>query len=106
MSQALQYNEIIDLLKPLDPDKIILFGSYAQNTASEESDVDICLIKDDQSVDLRQYSLKARKQLRNWIMQNKKGFDIISIRNKDLETKKDYFYRIDLKEQGKVLYAK
>lgn len=36
---------IIEKLKPLDPEKIILFGSYAQGTPRPESDIDVLIIK-------------------------------------------------------------
>ena len=32
---------LISALQPLDPEKVILFGSYARNEADEESDVDL-----------------------------------------------------------------
>ncbi len=38
--------EIISRLKPLSPDKIILFGSYAYGTPTEDSDIDLFLLKD------------------------------------------------------------
>ena len=31
-------NEIVELLKPLNPEKIILFGSYAYGIPTEDSD--------------------------------------------------------------------
>jgi len=38
--------EIVDLIVPLvEPDKIILFGSYARGEATEKSDVDIMVLK-------------------------------------------------------------
>ena len=44
-------NEIIEELKMIiieseKPDKIILFGSYARGTASEDSDLDLMIIKE------------------------------------------------------------
>lgn len=48
---------IIDRLKPLGPDKIILFGSYAYGTPNEESDIDLFLLKDDLVLQSR-YSAK------------------------------------------------
>lgn len=38
-------NEIAQRLEPLGADKIILFGSYARGTPNEDSDIDICVIK-------------------------------------------------------------
>lgn len=41
-------DEIVERLKPLDPDKIILFGSYAYGTPTEDSDIDLYVVtKDD-----------------------------------------------------------
>lgn len=40
-------SEIVERLKPLEPEKIILFGSYAYGTPNEESDVDIYVVTRD-----------------------------------------------------------
>ncbi len=34
--------DIITRLKPLHLDKIILFGSYANGTQTQDSDIDLC----------------------------------------------------------------
>ena len=36
--------QIVQKLLPLDPEKIILFGSYAKGDSSRESDVDVLII--------------------------------------------------------------
>ena len=38
-------SEIVEKLKPLNPLKIILFGSFAYGTPNADSDLDICVIK-------------------------------------------------------------
>lgn len=38
-------NDIVQLLKPLNPEKIILFGSYAYGVPNEDSDLDICVVE-------------------------------------------------------------
>jgi len=38
---------IIERLKPLNPYKIILFGSYAYGTPNEESDIDLYVVTND-----------------------------------------------------------
>lgn len=38
--------QIIEKLKAYKPESIILFGSYAEGTASDHSDLDIAIIKD------------------------------------------------------------
>ena len=39
--------QIVEALKPLNPEKIILFGSYAYGTPTEDSDLDICVVEKD-----------------------------------------------------------
>ena len=39
--------EILERLKPLNPDKIILFGSYAYGTPNENSDIDLYVVTND-----------------------------------------------------------
>jgi uncharacterized protein len=41
-------HEIVERLKPLDPDKIILFGSYAYGTPNEDSDIDLYVVTKDE----------------------------------------------------------
>ena len=36
---------IVERLKPLNPLKIILFGSYGYGTPNADSDLDICIVK-------------------------------------------------------------
>ena len=38
---------IVEKLMPLNPEKIILFGSYAYGTPTEDSDLDICVVEKD-----------------------------------------------------------
>jgi len=41
-------SELVELLKSLDPEKVILFGSYAYGQPTEESDIDLYVVtKDD-----------------------------------------------------------
>lgn len=37
--------QLVRMLMPLDPEKIILFGSYAKKTQKPESDVDVLIVK-------------------------------------------------------------
>ena len=46
---------IIERLKPLNPDKIILFGSYAYGKPNKDSDIDLFLLKDDLTIDDTRY---------------------------------------------------
>jgi len=98
--------EIVERLKPLNPDKVILFGSYAYGTPTEESDIDLFLVKDLAVTEARNYRLSARKELRELIRKHDIGFDIITSSNSFLNSRDDYFYKTDILENGKVLYAK
>jgi predicted nucleotidyltransferase len=37
-------NEIIEDLRAVDPEKVILFGSYAYGTPSQDSDIDLYIV--------------------------------------------------------------
>ncbi|MDP3432446.1 MAG: nucleotidyltransferase domain-containing protein, partial [Bacteroidota bacterium] len=37
-------NEIIEFLRPIDPEKVILFGSYAYGTPDADSDIDLYIV--------------------------------------------------------------
>ncbi|MDD2567742.1 MAG: nucleotidyltransferase domain-containing protein [Thiovulaceae bacterium] len=42
--------EIVERLKPLDPEKVILFGSYAYGTPHENSDIDLYVVTKDEFI--------------------------------------------------------
>jgi len=97
--------EIVDSLMPLNSDKIILFGSYAYGNPTEESDIDLFLLKNDLKLEsLREYRITARSQLRKLILKYKIGFDILSGPTDYINKREDYFYKIDVLKNGKVLY--
>jgi len=97
--------EIVQCLKPLEPEKIILFGSYANGTPTEDSDIDLFLVKDTRADLIGSYELKARRQLRNLIYKYQIGFDVLCASQAFLEGREDYFYKMDILKNGKVIYA-
>ncbi len=93
--------EIISRLSWLNPDKIILFGSYAFGNPTEDSDVDLFLLKDDLELDqIRDFE----RVLEFYSSNTKIGFDILSAPTGELEKKDDYFYKVDILQNGVVLY--
>jgi len=97
--------QIIEALMPLKPDKIILFGSYAYGTPNDDSDIDLFLLKDDLTLDdIRCYQREARKQIRKLIYEYKIGFDILSAPTEYIKKREDYFYKVDILQNGKVWY--
>jgi len=101
-------DEIVERLKPLNPDKIILFGSYAYGTPNVDSDIDLLLIKNDLAKDkVRDEMLQAQKLLWDLIKKYHIGFDVFAdsfhrIKYR-IEYVKDQFYSKILNE-GKVIY--
>ena len=67
LNMALDINilksEIVERLKNLNPDKIVIFGSYAYGTPDDDSDVDIFIIKSVPKDQARAITLQARKLL-------------------------------------------
>ena len=56
--------QIVEALKPLNPEKIILFGSYAYGTPTEDSDLDICVVEKEYQNKWEEKA-KIRKALKN-----------------------------------------
>ncbi len=98
-------SEIVERLKSLEPDKIILFGSYAYGTPTDESDIDIFLLKDNlDGEELKYFGRNARKKLVDLTYKYGIGFDILTAPTEDIKKREDYFYKIDILQNGKVLY--
>ena len=96
---------ILEQLLPLNPDKIILFGSYAYGTPNEDSDIDLFLLKDDLELnDTRNYSREAKMRILNLISKYKVGFDILSAPTEYINQREDYFYKVDILQNGKIIY--
>ena len=95
---------IIERLKPLNPDKIILFGSYAYGTPNEDSDIALFLIRDAESHNARDIKAKAKLNLRELMRKYKIGFDILVAPEEFVKSREDYFYKVDILQNGKVWY--
>ena len=102
-------NEIKDTIsKNFDPEKIILFGSYAYGRPSEKSDIDLLIIKELPENKIRENRFYIRALLRNIILNYKKDIDILLYRKKDIEKRinlGDLFIK-DIYENGNIIYAK
>lgn len=98
-------HEIVERLKPLDPDKIILFGSYAYGTPTEDSDIDLCIIKP--SITSK---LSEKTKIRKLLKDIKISKDILVERSDFFEkhTSDDWINTAlhDAAHKGLLLYAK
>jgi len=100
--------EIVERLKPLNPDKIILFGSYAYGTPNEDSDIDLFLLKDGLNKNnIRDFELEASMRLIDIQRKYKtNGIDLLAAPTKEIYKRKDYFYKEELLKKGKVWYER
>ncbi|MBU1666828.1 nucleotidyltransferase domain-containing protein [bacterium] len=103
--------EILKRLKPLNPNKIILFGSYAYGQPHQDSDIDLYVITNDNFIPQTfNENIELKLKVANLI------FDLQSIIPIDIitHTKPMYHKFIELNssfaqeiiEKGKVLWAK
>jgi len=104
-------NPLIEALKASDPYRIILFGSYANGTATEDSDIDVMVILDNDDV-AKTYEERLRKRLSiNKLVRNinyKVALDILVYSREEYRIVKDCGnYLIDeIERKGKTIYEK
>ena len=102
ISQKIQ--TIVDkIARGFDPQKIILFGSYAWGTPSTESDVDLCIVKEDS-----RDTFSLMREVNRSIAHRDIPVDIVVYRPQQLAQRSemgDPFVRRII-NQGKVLYEK
>lgn len=97
-----QINEITRrIIENFKPEKIILFGSYANGTPTEDSDLDLLIIKDSE-LPARIQNRKVRKILTDL----KIPVDVIVKTAKEFETYKDIIGTVvyPANKFGKVIY--
>jgi len=111
----MNYNTVIDnlvsQLKPSDPYKIILFGSYANGNQNEYSDIDLMVILDNNHISkTHQERLDKKIFVRNLVLDiNRKiPLDILVYSKEELNiVKKHGNYFIDeIERTGKIIYEK
>lgn len=97
--------EIVKNLQPLKADKIILFGSYAYGTPSEDSDLDICIIKKH-----IKSKIKEKRKIRELLGDLDISKDILVVDAEYYQTHSDENWinttLYDVKHKGEVLYEK
>lgn len=73
------------LLTRFNPDKIILFGSQARNTADDKSDVDLLVI-----CETKGDKFKLMDNMRFALLSINYAFDVIILSNEEFERDKKY----------------
>ena len=98
---------IVEELKKAEPEKIILFGSYAYGQPNEDSDIDLFVIKDLPATKVRDYRLMLKKALWNLFKDQKIEFDLL-VDNQERINQRiklgDRFYE-EIITKGKVFYS-
>jgi len=97
--------KIVDRLKPLDPEKIILFGSHARGTSDEESDVDLYVVTKDDVIpksykEKRKYVREVSRRIED--IREQIGVDLLvhtKAMNRKFDAMNSSFSR-ELKENG------
>jgi len=97
-----QINKIIDIIvKNFNPQRVILFGSYATNSQRTSSDLDLLIIKD---MDVPRY--KRGRLVRRYLRGIKIPIDILVYTNEEIEKWKgvDAAFITSVLRKGIVLY--
>jgi predicted nucleotidyltransferase len=98
-------DEIVERIKTVyEPEKIILFGSYAKGTAGPDSDVDLLIVKDTDERRIDRW-VEVKRILRG--LTSRVPIAPLVYTPTELEERvaiKDYFI-LEVLEEGKVLYG-
>jgi len=100
--------QLVDRIKQFDPEKVILFGSYASGTHKDTSDIDLFVLKKMDKQYIRQTRIDIRRSLFNIVWENKIELDLFVDNEEHFDYRNnigDKFYE-ELATKGKVLYAK
>jgi uncharacterized protein len=98
---------IVNTIEKYEPEKIILFGSYAYGNPSENSDIDLFVIKENNK-NLRDLKFKIKRDLLDYICNENVELDLFIDNNENINYRLsigDLFYN-EILTKGKVLYAK
>jgi uncharacterized protein len=98
---------IVDQIREEQPEKIILFGSYAYGTPDDDSDIDLLIIKDISVQELRDFRVGIKMKLWELIKQWNVAIDIIVDNQERIDQRiqdGDMFYK-EIITRGNVIYA-
>jgi len=92
---------IVERLKPLNPYKIILFGSYAYGEPNEDSDLDICVVEKDYK-----NKWEEKLQIREALTDIKIPMDILNPRLAEYDFYKNEYGSVykDIEDKGIVIW--
>ena len=90
------------IVKAINPEKIILFGSYAQGNPTKESDIDLLVIKDDNLP-----KIQRNRMVRSFLKDFTLPVDVIVKSSQEFEMFKDIIGTVvyAANKYGRVLYG-
>ncbi|MCX6249221.1 MAG: nucleotidyltransferase domain-containing protein [Bacteroidetes bacterium] len=91
------------IVEVYQPEKVILFGSYANGTAKETSDIDLLLVKQTDEVPVER-AVTVRRSLRGFLF----PMDILVYTPKEIEnsSRNKFSFVSRVLKSGKILYDK
>ena len=98
---------IVDQIRKEQPEKIILFGSYAYGTPDYDSDIDLLIIKNISESELRDFRIGIKMKLWELIKKWNVPIDIIVDNQERIDQRiqdGDMFYK-EIITRGNVIYA-
>ena len=100
-------DNITGILKNEGVEKVILFGSYAYGNPTNDSDIDLLVVKNIPENETRDFRIKIKKALWNELGKLNLSFDILV--DNELRINKrilmgDLFYQ-EIYSKGRVLYV-
>ncbi len=100
-------HKIVETLKSLNPEKIILFGSHAYGDPGKESDIDLFVVKNIDKEKVRDFRIKTKKLLWQKFRDQNISFDVL-VDSEDRMNERikigDRFYE-EIYNKGQVIYA-
>jgi len=104
MVTAADIQKMVDLIADrFQPEKIILFGSYADGTATEDSDVDLLVVKD---TDADLLDLAAAIATAVWRVPVAKDIVVRTPRQVEQATQRNWTVVHQALQEGRVLFAR
>lgn len=100
--------QLVDRIKQFDPEKIILFGSYAYGIPTDHSDIDLFVVKNVKRDDIREMRLNIRSHLRDIIYKQKVPVDLLLDSQEHINARiklGDSVYK-EIMNKGRTVYAK
>ena len=109
INKVLEY--MVSCLQPADPYKVILFGSHANGTPNEHSDIDIMVVLDNYHVSKTYRERRdIKKSVRRLLLEvNRKiPLDVLVYSREELKMLKEYgnYFVDDIEKTGKIIYEK